>query len=1342
MPSQKAEEAMPHRARTWTKAGALLWVILSCLAYSSCGGGGAAPAPPPPVTISISPTTASLTVSSTEQFEATVGNTANTSVTWAVNGKTGGSSTMGTISASGLYTAPDLVPSPASVTVTATSQADSTKSASATVSLTYPTPKLTSVSPSYVLVDSPDTTLTLVGSALTRASTVNLNGTALKTTFVSTTKLTAVLAAGNEKAEGKFSLTVVNPAPGGGTSSGQEFDVAGVALTVNIIDLPAGSPANVTVSGPNGLKLTLTSTQTFAGSEGAYTVSAAGVAVGASTYYATVPTLSVSLAAGGSGAVTVDYYTIIPNTTKVLDQSGMQSLAVSSDGTTLTISNSSEVAKTLEVGDVLIVSPVPASPRGLLVKILTVSESGSNIVATVGAATLEDAIERIDLTFSKVLDPTNVISQPASASIKKSSKSLKGGLPPKAATDTVPDSCSGNPSTFTKPFDFPVTGPSDSLHTSKVEGSIEFCPAFNISLKMSAFKVQSFSISVSLGEHTHVSGQLGLLGDLDFDSTKEGLFPSYQFEPILIWDFPPIWVTPTITPFVDAQGSVQAALEVGVTQDATAEAGASYSNGKWTPIHTLKNTFGEDPLSIDGGMSAKASAGIRVNFLIYSSIGPFISADGYLSFNADITQNPWWKLSAGIEGPVGIQVEFLGHSLGDFNLPDVFDFSIVLLKASGGFSLTDVTPTLAAVTPTMAPMGSPDLGLSLTGTNFVPDSIASFNGNALTTSFTDTGHLTATLPAAYMIMSGVYPVNVSNPDTNGAASSAINFDVTGAQVTISPGSAAVRLGQTQQFTATVAGVSNGSMTWSVNGTPGGSSSAGTVSASGLYTAPSALPSPNTVSVTATSVADPTQSGSATVTIENPVPVLNSVSPTSIPVGNFTLQVTGSSFVTGAQVIIGTTALSTTFVSSSQLTATGVATTAQVGTEAVKVTNPNPGSASSSAINVSVVNVSAASSGSTAIIVGQVNGQFVDKAYIPLPNSGVVSVINADASAGAKAQVTSIALPAGYSPNASGADQSLLQVVVISYSSPDVQVIDASTDTLAKSVTSPVTQSFSFSGGGCMICGITVDPTTNKAILDTAQGYLLLDLSTFTFSPFIATHPAENFGYNPNSASVVSPFYDEFGLTTAPGVQAINLAGNAIFDFNFTGGSWSRPDSAAVDVATNVAVVADEDNGTQVLINMNGAAFDATSSPPSFSAPNTVFSTASPSCGLNNEWTMMSIESSSHLLFLGTEYYDDCAGVETLPTSPVSGAPPAPAIFNWGHMPSAPDLFAWQNGTDPHGIGVFTSVVDGKAYGFLIRADQAWVARIDLLGVANAPPKAGGLQGEVDLTSYVTFYATQ
>jgi len=85
-----------------------------------------------PVSVTINPTQTPLLASQTQQFVATVTNTTNTAVNWSIN------PAVGTISNSGLYTAPVSIASPQTITVTATSVASITHSASAVVWLSVP----------------------------------------------------------------------------------------------------------------------------------------------------------------------------------------------------------------------------------------------------------------------------------------------------------------------------------------------------------------------------------------------------------------------------------------------------------------------------------------------------------------------------------------------------------------------------------------------------------------------------------------------------------------------------------------------------------------------------------------------------------------------------------------------------------------------------------------------------------------------------------------------------------------------------------------------------------------------------------------------------------------------------------------------------------------------------------------------------------------------------------------------------------------------------------------------------------------------------------------------------
>jgi len=179
-------------------------------------------------------------------------------------------------------------------------------------------------------------------------------------------------------------------------------------------------------------------------------------------------------------------------------------------------------------------------------------------------------------------------------------------------------------------------------------------------------------------------------------------------------------------------------------------------------------------------------------------------------------------------------------------------------------------------------------------------------------------------------------------------------------VNVTPATVTVRTGDTQQFFASVAGTTNQSVTWSVNGTAGGNNTSGTISPAGLYAPPAQVPAQNQILVTATSAADSSANQSAKVTLANPIALVSFVfPPTLVSNAPFSISVIGSKFVGGAQVLLATTRLTTTFVDSSHLTATGNAPAAVVVN--LTVVNPMPDGTPSAAaaVPVTVVNQRAA-----------------------------------------------------------------------------------------------------------------------------------------------------------------------------------------------------------------------------------------------------------------------------------------------------------------------------------------------------------------------------------------------
>src|ERR1035441_3636480 len=115
----------------------------------------------------------------------------------------------------------------------------------------------------------------------------------------------------------------------------------------------------------------------------------------------------------------------------------------------------------------------------------------------------------------------------------------------------------------------------------------------------------------------------------------------------------------------------------------------------------------------------------------------------------------------------------------------------------------------------------------------------------------------------------------------------------GQSVTVSPAMPYVGVGAVVQFKATVAGLSSTAVTWSAGGVVGGNATAGTISATGQYTAPGALPGQNPVQIVATSVATPKTKGLTYVNILSPGPVITSVSPNPLPRGTYNVTIQGT-----------------------------------------------------------------------------------------------------------------------------------------------------------------------------------------------------------------------------------------------------------------------------------------------------------------------------------------------------------------------------------------------------------------------------------------------------------------
>ncbi len=108
------------------------------------------------------------------------------------------------------------------------------------------TPTISRISPNTAVAGGAAFTLTINGTNFVATSIVNFGGSAVATTFVNSTQLTAAIPAASIVSTGAPAVTVTNPAPSGGTSNAINFNITSGVNPVPTIDsfypscVPAG----------------------------------------------------------------------------------------------------------------------------------------------------------------------------------------------------------------------------------------------------------------------------------------------------------------------------------------------------------------------------------------------------------------------------------------------------------------------------------------------------------------------------------------------------------------------------------------------------------------------------------------------------------------------------------------------------------------------------------------------------------------------------------------------------------------------------------------------------------------------------------------------------------------------------------------------------------------------------------------------------------------------------------------------------------------------------------------------------------------------------------------------
>jgi uncharacterized protein (TIGR03437 family) len=774
--------------------------------------------------------------------------------------------------------------------------------------------------------------LKISGNGFVPGSIAQWNGTALPTTFVSATSLTATVAPSLATSAGSYDVTVVNP--GGGTSPPAVFVLSNAGFDIDLI------PTTKAAGGPDFSLL---------------------VIEGNGPYFS---------------AACVVQWNGIPLATRLLNGNTLDatvpaSLIAAAGGATITIGGSNinfhpatfqVIAATL----ISFVSPLSAAAGGPAFSLTvngvgfvpgsTVLWNGSSLATTFVSASQLTAAVAANLIASPGTASLTV-QMPGGALLGPYPFTVNSAVPVIAGMNSVPPAVAGGPGvtltingTGFLPADV-VLWNGSPLSTTYVS-PIQLTAAVPASMLVSAGTV-SITVQSPSGNSNSVSCTVyappPTISSLSpasaqasgptFTLTINGT--GFQNGAYAIWKGGYSKLSCTFISSTQLTASVDAAL---ISSPGTVTIYIQNPDGRYSPEVSYSITGIPVPSINPNGLPAAIAGGPAFTLPINGS--NFVTG-AVVQWNGSpmaTTYMSGTNLNAAVAAA-------LIASPGTASIKVVNPGG----KTSNAVTLSIFAPSLSSLVTTSAPAGSPAISLKVTGNFFVAGCAVYWNGTALVTTWENDSWVTASVPASLLVTPGTANVTVVNPGN--IVSNSVPFNILAPSITsLSPRSTSAG-GPAFTLTVTGGGFYPGSIVqWNGSALPTNYSSSWELTAS---VSASLLASPGTATIRVLLPGGAT-TNDASFTIQPGVLAIASVNPLSVAAGgpSFGLTVNGSGFVPGSSVSwkssdpSATYVLNTTYVSPAQIWASVPASLiAAPGTASVTVTNP--GSVSSTAATITI-----------------------------------------------------------------------------------------------------------------------------------------------------------------------------------------------------------------------------------------------------------------------------------------------------------------------------------------------------------------------------------------------------
>lgn len=648
------------------------------------------------------------------------------------------------------------------------------------VQVSNPVPTVATLAPASVLVGSPAGIITVNGENFVPGITLAVNGTPRNTTYVSATQMTASLTADDFAAAAPLLLNAVNPQPGGGASGTIALTVSNPSPTISSVSpnaLSAGSPATVVnvagsgfVAGTGVLVNGASRPTTFV------SATAMKVALTAADFAnaGSVAVTAVNPAPGGgiSAAAAISISNPVPGAITLTPAS-----ATAGTGTAqISISGSSFVPATVVY--------INGQPRA------TTFVSATQLVTSLTSA---------DLATAGVLSVVATNPAPGGGSTAGS---------PLAVNNPAPGSVAVTPNLVTTgtTTETPITVTGANFVPStvvQINGSSRATTFISSTQLLASLTIGDQATAGSLSVNAFTPAPGGGTSSAASIAINNSSLGAISLSPSTV----PAGKTTNTTIMVTGTGMVPG---TGIQVNGSARTTTYVSANQVSFILLPSDMAAVGRLNVTAVNPAPNYSVSTVATLTVASptATPVITS---LSSSSAIVGSPAFTLSAvGTGLSIGCTLQWNTTSLvtfysyGNYYNPSTgtitYGYNLnatipaSLLTTTGSASITAncptaINPTSNAVAfnvvnppvPTLTNLSvltgpiATDTKLNVSGTGFSAASTVSYNGQALTTTYSNSSYLTATIPASQLLFPGTGKITVTTPAPGGGTSNALTY---------------------------------------------------------------------------------------------------------------------------------------------------------------------------------------------------------------------------------------------------------------------------------------------------------------------------------------------------------------------------------------------------------------------------------------------------------------------------------------------------------------------------------------------------------------------------------------